>query len=251
MHRITLIIATLVLLLSLGCALAALASGLGHRWEWWDFRTGFSVLRWSAYSALPLMALGVVVAIFAWLRQMWLSLVAALLGVAFCVITVGLPWSYLRLARSLPPIHDISTDTGDPPEFVSILSLRADAPNPAVYGGAAIAEQQQRAYADLKPLRVSLPPQDVLARAIEVGKAMGWEIVAAVPLEGRLEATDTTLWFGFKDDIVVRITPSDDGSRVDVRSVSRVGRSDIGTNARRIRTFLKKLDARIGPKWAR
>lgn len=248
MRRTVFILATLTLLLALGCTLAAIMSGLGHRWAWWDFRAGFSLLRWSAYSALPVTGLGVVVAIFAWLRQRWLSLAAALLGVAFCVITVALPWSYLRLARSLPPIHDISTDTGDPPEFVSILPLRADAPNPAVYGGAAIAEQQRRAYADLKPLQVSLPPQDVLARAVEVGRAMGWEIIAAVPFEGRLEATATTLWFGFKDDIVVRITPSDGGSRVDVRSVSRVGRSDVGANARRIRTFLKKLDARIGPK---
>lgn len=250
MHRTILIVATVVLLLSLGCVLAAGASGLGHRWGWWDFRAGFSLLRWSAYGALPVIGLGLVVAIFAWLRQMWFSLTAALLGVAFCVITVALPWSHLRLARSLPPIHDITTDTGDPPEFVSVLALRADAPNPAVYAGAAIAEQQRRAYPDLKPLQLGLSPPDVLAHAVDVAESMGWEIVAAVPLEGRLEATATTFWFGFKDDVVVRITPSDGGSRVDVRSVSRVGRSDVGANARRIRTFLKKLDARIGPKWA-
>lgn len=250
MRRTIFIVATIVLLLSLGCALAALASGLGHRWGWWDFRAGFSLLRWSAYGALAVLGLGLVVAIFAWLRQMWFSLTAVLLGVAFCVITVALPWSQLRLARSLPPIHDITTDTGDPPEFVAILELRADAPNPAVYAGAAIAEQQQRAYPDLKPLQFGLSPQDVLAHAVDVGESMGWEIVAAVPLEGRLEATATTFWFGFKDDVVVRITPRDGGSRVDVRSVSRVGRSDVGANARRIRAFLKKLNARIGPTWA-
>ncbi len=206
-------------------------------------------MRWSAYGALPVIGLGLVVVIFAWFRQMWFSVTVALLGVAFCVVTVALPWSHLRLARSLPPIHDITTDTGDPPEFVSILALRADAPNPAVYAGAAIAEQQQRAYPDLKPLKVGLSPADVLAHAVDVGQSMGWEIVAAVPLEGRLEATATTFWFGFKDDVVVRITPSDGGSRVDVRSVSRVGRSDVGANARRIRTFLKKLDARVEWKW--
>ena len=250
MRRAILIVATVVLLLSLGCALAAITSGLGHRWSWWDFRAGFSLLRWSAYGALAVLGVGLVVAIFAWLRQMWFALTATLLGVALCAITVALPWSQLRLARSLPPIHDITTDTGDPPEFVTVLELRTDAPNPAVYAGAAVAEQQQRAYPDLKPLQVGLAPADVLAHAVNVGESMGWKIVAAVPLEGRLEATATTFWFGFKDDVVVRITPSDGGSRVDVRSVSRVGRSDVGANARRIRTFLEKLDARIGRKWA-
>jgi uncharacterized protein (DUF1499 family) len=250
MRRTILIVATVVLLFSLGCALSAAVSGLGHKWGWWNFRAGFSLLRWSAYAALTVIGLALLVAIFAWLRQMWLSLTAALVGVALGVTTIALPWSYLRLARSLPPIHDITTDTGDPPEFVSVLELRADAPNPAVYAGAAIAEQQQRAYPDLKPLQIELSPADVLAHAVDVGKSMNWEIVAAVPLEGRLEATATTFWFGFKDDVVVRITPSDGGSRVDVRSVSRVGRSDVGANARRIRTFLKKLDARIGLKWA-
>jgi uncharacterized protein (DUF1499 family) len=249
MRRTILILATGALLLSLACALEAIVSGLGHKWGWWDFRTGFSWLRWAVYGALSVGVLCGLVVIFAWLRQMWLSLAMALLGAILCVVTFALPWSYLRLARSLPPIHDISTDTGDPPEFVSILALRADAPNAAVYGGTAIAEQQQRAYPDLKPLKLSLPPQEVLAHAVQVGESMGWEIVAAVPLEGRLEATASTFWFGFKDDVVVRITPSEGGSRVDVRSVSRVGRSDVGANARRIRTFLKKLDARVGPKW--
>ena len=249
MRRTLLILGSVVLLFSVGCALAAIVSGLGHKWGWWDFRAGFSLLRWSVYGALTVAGLGLLVVLFAWLREVWLSLVMALLGAILCVITFALPWSYLRLARSLPPIHDISTDTGNPPEFVSILALRADAPNPAVYGGASIAEQQQRAYPDLQPRKLRLPPQDVLAHAVEVARSMGWEVVAAVPLEGRLEATATTFWFGFKDDIVVRITPSEGGSRVDVRSVSRVGVSDVGTNAKRIRTFLKKLDTRIGSNW--
>ncbi len=71
---------------------------------------------------------------------------------------------------------------------------------------------------------------------------MGWKIVDENQAEGRIEATATTRWFGFKDDVVIRIAPSGgNGSRVDVRSVSRVGRSDVGTNARRIRAFLKKF----------
>ena len=60
--------------------------------------------------------------------------------------------------------------------------------------------------------------------------------------DGRIEATDTTFWFGFKDDVVIRISKSDKGSQLDIRSVSRVGKSDVGTNAKRIRKFLKEME---------
>ena len=73
----------------------------------------------------------------------------------------------------------------------------------------------------------------------------GWEIVAAVPSEGRIEATDTTLWWGFKDDVVIRITPEDSGSRLDIRSKSRIGIGDIGTNAARIEAYLEQLQERV------
>ncbi len=89
------------------------------------------------------------------------------------------------------------------------------------------------------------PPDPIFEHAVAVAHDMGWEIIAEVPADGRIEAVDTTFWFGFKDDVVVRIKPADGGSRVDVRSVSRVGRSDLGTNARRIRNFLDKLAARL------
>ena len=86
-----------------------------------------------------------------------------------------------------------------------------------------------------------MPPDRALARAEAAARALGWKIVAAAPGQGRLEATATTRWFGFKDDVVVRVTPASGGSRVDIRSVSRVGKSDLGVNARRIRAFLAAL----------
>jgi uncharacterized protein (DUF1499 family) len=55
---------------------------------------------------------------------------------------------------------------------------------------------------------------------------------------GLVEATATTFWFGFKDDVVVRVVANAAGSRIDIRSVSRVGQSDIGANAARIEKFL-------------
>ncbi|MEE9286488.1 MAG: DUF1499 domain-containing protein [Gammaproteobacteria bacterium] len=239
------------LFISLIGALTAIVSGFGHKWGWWDFRTGFSILRWAAYGALSATGLCALAAIFAWLREAWLGFIAAVLGAIVGITTAVIPWSYLRIVRSLPPIHDITTDIGDPPEFFAIQPLRADAPNSSIYGGAAIAQQQRRAYPDLKPTKLGLPPKEVLAHATQVAESMDWEVVAAVPLEGRLEATAATFWFGFKDDVVVRITPSNGGSRVDVRSVSRVGVSDVGANVRRIRAFLKKLDTRIESKWTR
>jgi uncharacterized protein (DUF1499 family) len=87
-----------------------------------------------------------------------------------------------------------------------------------------------------------MPPDQAFERALLVARDSGWEIVAAKREEGRIEATDTTFWFGFKDDVVIRITPALDGSRVDVRSLSRVGKSDVGTNAKRIRAYFRKLE---------
>jgi uncharacterized protein (DUF1499 family) len=126
---------------------------------------------------------------------------------------------------------------------VAVLPRRQGAPNPAEHGGAALAAQQRAGYPDLAPGRFSAPPDRVFARAVEVARGLGWEIVAAAPADGRLEATDRTRWFGFRDDVVARVRPDRTGSRVDVRSVSRVGRSDLGTNARRIRGFLEALRA--------
>jgi uncharacterized protein (DUF1499 family) len=90
-------------------------------------------------------------------------------------------------------------------------------------------------------LTFPLRPAQAFEKALSAADKMCWKIVESNPAEGRIEATDTTFWFGFKDDIVVRITPTADGSRIDVRSVSRVGRSDVGTNARRIEKYIRKV----------
>jgi uncharacterized protein (DUF1499 family) len=156
---------------------------------------------------------------------------------------VAVPASWWRTAREVPPIHDISTDTDNPPLFVAILPLREDASNPVEYGGAEVAAQQRKAYPDVQPLVLPIRPAQAFEHVLAAARGLGWGIVSAEPAEGRIEATDTTLWYGFKDDIVVRITSADQGSRIDVRSLSRVGRSDLGTNAARIRRFLRKIQS--------
>jgi uncharacterized protein (DUF1499 family) len=125
------------------------------------------------------------------------------------------------------------------------LELRADAANSAEYGGADIAVQQQQAYPDIQPLELNTPPSAVFNAALHAIRKLGWDIVAQNQQQGLIEATDTTFWFGFKDDVVIRITAQNSGSRVDIRSVSRVGRSDVGANAARIRAFIQELQKHI------
>jgi uncharacterized protein (DUF1499 family) len=142
-----------------------------------------------------------------------------------------------------PRIHDITTDTDNPPQFVALLAVRQKAPNGAAYGGAKIAQAQKAAYPDITPAKLDLPPVRAFQRALNVAGNMGWKIIAAEEGEGRIEATATTFWLRFKDDIVIRIVAAGSGSRLDIRSMSRLGRNDLGTNARRIRSFLNQLQS--------
>ncbi len=230
----------LALLLAFLALLLLPAAGLGARAGIWPFRAGFQMLRWAAYLGAAAALVSVVLALVPRTRRGNGGALAAALLAAF--LAFGIPFGWLQRAKAVPPIHDITTDTQNPPAFVAVLPLRQDAPNPSAYGGAEVASAQQRAYPDVRPLVLAAPPQEAFGRALAQARRMGWTVVAADPATGRIEATDTTTWFGFKDDVVVRIVPEGTGSRVDVRSVSRVGKSDVGTNAQRIRAFLAKLE---------
>ena len=230
-----------VLFIAVIAALLLLIAGPGTRLGWWTFGTGFLMMRWALFAGLAAVVLALLLLLIPRTRQgSGLLLSAALLIGAG---TAWVPWNSLQTVRSLPYIHDISTDTLNAPVFVDVLPLRAGAPNPPEYAGEAVATQQRAAYPDLAPLQLTLPPARVFDLALDVARGEGWEIVAAIPHEGRIEATATTFWFGFKDDVVIRVTPADGGSRVDVRSKSRVGQSDVGANAARIRSFLQALQA--------
>ena len=107
-----------------------------------------------------------------------------------------------------------------------------------------IGELQRAAFPDLTTLRSSVGVSDAVDRSVEVLESMGLEIVQVDRDNGIVEATDTTFWFGFKDDLVVRLRPSDAATLVDVHSVSRVGGGDLGANAQRIQTFFEQLEPR-------
>lgn len=221
-------------------ALAAFLAGWGSRQGWWHFRFGFQILTWSVAAAgvaAVLALIGIWTTRGGRRRGHWRAWGALVLAIGVAAV----PLSQFWIARNVPAIHDITTDTENPPVFTAIVPLRKNAPNTLEYGGPEVAEQQRAAYPDVQPALVPVPPAEAFHRVLEAARDMGWRIVDGNPAQGRLEATDTTRWFGFQDDIVVRVVPTNGGSRVDIRSVSRVGRSDVGANARRIKAFMARI----------
>jgi len=216
-------------------------AGIGYRLGWWDFRPGLTVFQWAAYGGAAAAVLSLFGLFLTRSGSPRRGFSLAVIGLLVGLVVTWIPWQWWQVVKRVPMIHDITTDTETPPAFVAILSLRAGAPNTAEYGGPELAAQQRTGYPNLRPLTLEAPPTQAFTHALAVAREMGWEIAASEPAGGRIEATDTTFWFGFKDDVVVRITPAGSGSRIDVRSVSRVGKSDIGTNAKRISEYLGRV----------
>ena len=229
----------IALIIAIAAAALLLVAGPGTRLGLWDYGLGLTLLRYAVYAGLAASALALLLIVIPKTRRGQVAVLVAALAIGLGVTWV--PWSQRQTARSLPFIHDITTDTVNPPLFVDVVPLRADARNPVEYLGEEIAAQQREGYPDLAPVELTESPGETFENALRVSRDMGWEIVAEAPGEGRIEATDTTFWFGFKDDVVIRIAESGTGSRLDIRSKSRVGQSDVGANAARIREFIDRL----------
>lgn len=200
----------------------------------------FTLLRWAAYVGVAAMLAGTIGVLYSYWRATRLAMAVGVVALLIGLTAFAIPFQWQQRAQRVPVIHDISTDLENPPTFHAVIPLRANAPN-SLDRPATVSEQQRRGYPDLAPVTLPVPVGQVFDRALATAQRAGWEIVTADKSSGRIEATDTTRWFGFKDDIVVRLTPWGSGTRVDVRSVSRVGQSDVGTNARRIQAFLDSL----------
>jgi len=164
--------------------------------------------------------------------------------VALGVGITGLNAYTISSTLGAPPIHDITTDVANPPEFVDIVALReaADAPNPPQYLDDGGAELQMAAFPQIKTLLLQESYQDVFAEALDATEDMGWQIVTANLAEGRIEAVATTGYVGFKDDVVIRIRDDGNAVAVDIRSKSRMGKGDMGANAARILAWQDELD---------
>ena len=163
------------------------------------------------------------------------------------LVPVGIIGPQMAAAGNVPPIHDITTDTANPPAFVAILPLRENAPNGYEYGvseawpAEKLGATTMEAYPGLKPIESDLSAANAVDRTEATLQGMGLEIVAVDKEAGLVEATATTFWFGFKDDMVVRIVANGEGSKIDLRSMSRVGQSDVGANAARISDFVERF----------
>jgi Protein of unknown function (DUF1499) len=166
-----------------------------------------------------------------------LALSAAGIG----ALVVGIVFVARGPSANLPLINDISTDLEDPPEFIALAEVPANAGRDMSYPeGFAI--EQRAGYPDLAGILVPTPPDETFQATVRAIEGLGWEIVDRDPARGHIEATATSRIFHFVDDIVVRIEPEGFGSRVDVRSKSRMGKGDLGANAARIRQLRDALE---------
>ncbi|MBJ39087.1 MAG: hypothetical protein CMD83_11585 [Gammaproteobacteria bacterium] len=218
-----------------------LTAPLGHKFGVVALGPSFMSLMAAVLLAVVVLIGGIVMAVIAGRKELGRDRSLCLIAAALGLLPILIMAPSVLAGGGVPPIHDITTDTADPPTFGAVLPLRVDAPNDVEYGqpdltAAEMANLQRQAYPAVKTLRSDLPAEGALDRAEAVLREQGLEIVGRDAM--RVEATATTFWFGFKDDVVVRVRGVDGGSLVDVRSVSRVGRSDLGANARRIEGFL-------------
>ena len=242
------------IVLAVGGLAAALIAAVGTGAGAWSFMTGFGILRYAFFAALA----GGLLAIIAFfmargtgVRTGRLNLLALIVAVGFS----GYLLNQIATARQVPAIHDATTDLVDIPQFTA-LKVRADnlenIPDAGRPELAALDPESRwkaihrESYGDLRTLRLPQTVAEVTTGAEALAKSRGWQIAQTDPQAGTVEATATTLFFRFKDDVVVRVRPDParpGGSIVDMRSISRVGGSDIGLNAQRIRSFLADLQA--------
>ena len=242
MNRVIFPIISLLGFLSL---LVLYLAGKGYINGTFELGQAFTLLRYCAYAGIT--SVGLVIFYLLWQRpagpRVMILFVSALAGLT----AFYLPYRQQQLASQVPPIHDITTNIDSPPQFVAIAPLRANAPNPSEYLVGETSELQRQFYPDILPIVYLQCREEVFSAVTSLAAELGWEIVDANLPDGRVEATETTQWFGFKDDVVIRLIDGSTNSTImDVRSKSRVGRSDIGVNAKRIRNFTALLNARLG-----
>lgn len=244
---------TLVSILALVLAIALGGLGPAYRAGFIDLSQAFSVMK---MLTLPtLIAAGVaLIAFVGALAAARSHAVLALVAALAAGMAGYAPVKMRALAQANPFIHDITTDFEDPPAIVAAANLPRR--NPPAYAGGdmvgetgkSVADSQRVAFPDIKPLTVSADVPATAAKAREVLKSMKMPVLAESRSDNGglvIEAVFTSLWFGFKDDFIVRLAPAESGTRIDVRSKSRVGGSDLGANAARVRKFLAAMDAAL------
>ena len=258
--------ASLALTLSLLLPLWFMASALGVKFGLWSWQFGLGVLivQWGPRLLIAAAVIAVITLITVLVRKPRRGWPVALIALIIPALGLGyLGWIKAR-SEGIPPIHDISTDIGDAPmPSARLLALRtASDANPVLdmtapltaakayqgerfsrFGNRSLGLVGQEAYSALRTVELAVPPAVAFALSRDAARAMGWTLITEDEPGGILEATAETFWFGFRDDVIIRVRPGPggQGSRVDVRSISRVGLSDLGANAKRIDAYLTRV----------
>lgn len=229
--------------LGIGAVLLLIFSGYGYQWGWWGLGTAFTwLLPATLIAGLISFSLTIVFGFARWSNPDRNGKGLAVIGLVLSLAVMGTIGYWFLEAQKYPPIHDISTDIENPPTFKAIVPLRADASNDTTYGDQEKADLQRDAYPDLQTLYLDIEYGAAFDQALNAAQQMPWEqIVTSDKQAGLIEAVDKLPWFGFVDDVVIRVDSADTTgrSKIDVRSVSRIGRGDIGVNADRIRDYLE------------
>lgn len=217
-------------------------SGLGTRYTLWSFKLGLLIWLVAVLGSIVTLLLALVCL---WRRRQtdsarahYITALASLPGViAITLVAIAV------VNAAADNITQVSTDRNDPPAFVAAVEKRGESSNALTYTEE-IAAIQAQAYPDIKTVHSPMDPGAAFERCLAIAESLGWEVYAREPAEGRIEAVDTTIWFGFKDDIAIRVRPTPSGSSlIDLRSASRVGVGDLGVNAKRVRQFVRAFNS--------
>ena len=223
--------------LLLGFPLAVIA----YRLHLWGMGTSFKIIQFTGYASIIVLLTAIVIGLFAlFTKQQRVFKSSAIVAILLAIPAVGLSLQAAK-AKSLPFLHQVSTDTVSLPQFQAVLALRGEGNNPLEYNSEKLAPLQEKAYPELKPIISNLNTEQAFNKAVDTAIKLGWEVVAKDISQGMIEAVDTTLLWGFKDDVAIRIQATDTGSKIDLRSISRIGGTDLGANAKRIKSFISSF----------
>lgn len=257
-------LAWIVFLLAVLLPIWFMAAALGYRFGMIDLGTALGTMtrEWGPRLIFAVGALAIIMIILGVIKAPRIkTVILALVSLLIAALCFGRIAAFGATAMSVPPIHDIQTDWSDPIKFSDeLMAVRGESSNPVVddavmpeamnarwpgIGGKTVAELQADAYPEVKSLIVAAPTDVAFSAVYTTLSDMGMEFVTDNEAAGMIEATATTSWYGFKDDVAVRIRPQGEGSEIDVRSVSRVGLSDLGANAKRVNAILESVSSKL------
>ncbi len=231
------------------------AAALGTRVGLWDPYNGlWRIFPWAVLAGALSFVLAFLWAVLALFLNQGRASGYGAIALVGSIAFLYTPVNDVVMLRTMPPIHDISSDVMNPPQFKALLPLRKSADTPASYEGpltlnydgkrTTVSALQKKYYGFIRPIAILTKVPVLYWRAFFAMKRMGWNLVAFDADAGTIECTDTSFWFGFTDDVVIRVIKSGEGARLDIRSKSRLAGPDMGVNAFRIKAYVKALARR-------